>query len=247
MKRAWKGLRTNPVVIAVITWLVTLLIRSLFRSLRVSYVGREVPDRLIRAEGRRVMVAFWHGRLLMMPFVYPGVPWAIMVSRHADGEVISRVVERFGIRSVRGSASRGGAWALLGMVRASRKGCHLAITPDGPRGPREEVKTGTIELARLAGTPIIPIAFAASHGKFERSWDRLLVPYPFGRGVFVYGEPVVVSPTAGPEEMEKARAVLEEGLRQVTAVADAYVKGEQSSDRRPETGDGRQAMGDPRL
>jgi len=133
------------------------------------------------------------------------------------------------------------------MVRASRKGCHLAITPDGPRGPREEVKTGTIELARLAGTPIIPIAFAASHGKFERSWDRLLVPYPFGRGVFVYGEPVVVSPTAGPEEVEKARAVLEEGLRQVTAVADAYVKGEQSSDRRPETGDGRQAMGDPRL
>jgi len=152
-----------------------------------------------------------------------------MVSRHADGELISRVVERFGIRPVRGSASRGGAWALLGMVRASRKGCHLAITPDGPRGPREEVKTGTIELARLAGTPIIPIAFAASHGKFERSWDRLLVPYPFGRGVFVYGEPVVVSPTAGPEEVEKARDVLDERLRQVTAVADAYFKNQPSA------------------
>ncbi|MCI0483950.1 MAG: lysophospholipid acyltransferase family protein [candidate division NC10 bacterium] len=224
MKRAWKGLRTNPVVIALLTWLMALLIRSLFRSLRMSYVGWEVPDRLIRAEGRRVMGAFWHGRLLMMPFAYPEVPWAIMVSRHADGELISRVAERFGIRSVRGSARRGGAWALLGMVRASRRGCHLAITPDGPLGPREEVKTGTIELARLAGTPIIPVAFAASHGKFERSWDRLLVPYPFGRGVFVYGEPVVVPPTAGPEEMEKARTVLEEGLRQVTAVADAYFK-----------------------
>jgi lysophospholipid acyltransferase (LPLAT)-like uncharacterized protein len=229
MKRAWKGLRTNPVVIALLAWLVTLLIRSLFRSLRMTYVGREVPDRLIRAEGRRVMGAFWHGRLLMMPFAYPEVPWAIMVSRHADGELISRVAERFGIRSVRGSARRGGAWALLGMVRASRRGCHLAITPDGPLGPREEAKTGTIELARLAGTPIIPVAFAASHGKFERSWDRLLIPYPFGRGVFVYGKPIVVSPTAGPEEVEKARALLDERLRQVTAVADAYVKDQPSA------------------
>jgi len=224
VKRVWKGLRTNPVVVAVLTWLSVFLLRSLFRSLRMSHVGREVPDQLIRAEGRRVMAAFWHGRLLMMFFAYPEVSWAIMVSRHPDGEVISRVAERFGIRPVRGSARRGGAWALRGMVRASRRGYHLAITPDGPLGPREHVKTGTIELARLAGTPIIPVAFAASHGKFERSWDRLLIPYPFGRGVFVYGEPVVVSPTAGPEEVEKARAVLDERLRQVTAVADAHFK-----------------------
>ena len=229
MKRAWKDLRTNPVVIAVLTWLSAFLLRNLFRSLRMSYVGREVLDRLIRAEGRRVMAAFWHGRLLMMPFAHPEVSWAVMVSRHPDGEVISRVAERFGIRAVRGSARRGGAWALLGMVRASRRGYHLAITPDGPLGPREQVKTGTIELARLAGTPIIPVAFAASHGRFERSWDRLLIPYPFGRGVFVYGEPVVVSPTAGPEEVEKARGVLEEGLCQVTALADAYFKNQPSA------------------
>ena len=229
MKRAWKDLRTNPVVIAVLTWLSAFLLRNLFRSLRVSYVGREVLDRLIRAEGRQVMAAFWHGRLLMMPFAHPEVSWAVMVSRHPDGEVISRVAERFGIRPVRGSAREAGAWALLGMVRASRRGYHLAITPDGPLGPREHVKTGTIELARLAGTPIIPVAFASSHGRFERSWDRLLIPYPFGRGVFVYGEPVVVAPTAGPEEVEKARGVLEEGLRQVTALADAYFKNQPSA------------------
>lgn len=224
MKRAWKGLRTNPVVIAVLTWLVVCLLRGLYRSLRMSYVGREVLDALIRAEGKRVMATFWHGRLLMMPFAYGEGPWAIMVSRHPDAEVISRVAERLGIQPVRGSARRGGARALRGMVRASRRGYHLAITPDGPLGPREQVKSGTIELARLAGTPIIPIAFAASHGRFERSWDRLLIPYPFGRGVFVYGKPVVVAPTAGPDEVEKARALLEEGLRRVTAVADAYFK-----------------------
>jgi hypothetical protein len=200
------------------------LLRNLFRSLRMSYVGHEVLDRLIHVEGRRVMAAFWHGRLLMMPFAHPEVSWAVMVSRHPDGEVISQVAERFGIRAVRGSSREAGGVAVRGMVRASRRGYHLAITPDGPLGPREQVKTGTVELARLAGTPIIPVAFAASHGRFQRSWDRLLIPYPFGRGVFVYGEPVVVSPTAGPEEVEKARGILEERLRQVTALADVYFK-----------------------
>ena len=227
MERVWKRYRTHPVVLAVLTRLAAVLMRGLFRSLRVTYVGREVLDRLIQQEGKRVLVAFWHGRLLMMPFGpfgNPHVPWAIMVSRHPDGEYISRVAEHLGIYSVRGSARRGGPQALLGMVRASRRGYHLGITPDGPLGPREQVKRGTIELARLTDTPIIPVAFAASRGKFLRSWDRFLVPYPFGRGIFVCGEPILVSPKAGDDEVEKARAVLEERLHHLTASADAYVK-----------------------
>ncbi len=170
------------------------------------------------------MAAFWHGRLLMMPFAHPKVPWATMISRHPDGEYISRVAERFGIYPVRGSARRGGPAALLGMVRASRKGYHLAITPDGPLGPREKVKPGTIELARVAGTPIIPSAYAASRGRFLRTWDRFLIPYPFGRVVFVVGEPIEVSPDAAAEEIEKTRVLLEERLSHVTALADAYFK-----------------------
>lgn len=232
MKRGWKRYRTHPVVLGVLTWLAALLMRGLFRSLRMSYVGRETLDQLIREEGKRVLVAFWHGRLLMMPFGpfgNPHVPWSIMVSRHADGEYISRVAQRLGIHSVRGSARRGGPRAFLGMIRASRRGYHLAITPDGPIGPREEAKPGTVELARLARTPIIPVAFAASRGKFLRSWDRFLIPYPFARGVFVCGDPIVVSPTAGPDEVEKARDLLEERLHLVTAQADAYFKERRSA------------------
>ncbi|MFQ5533093.1 MAG: lysophospholipid acyltransferase family protein [Candidatus Methylomirabilales bacterium] len=227
MSRGWKRYRTHPVLLVGLTRMGAVLLRGLFRSLKVAYVGREVLDRFIREEGKRVLVAFWHGRLLMMPFGpfgNPQVPWAIMVSQHPDGEYISRVAECLGIYSVRGSARRGGPWALLGMVRASRKGYHLAITPDGPLGPREQVKPGSIELARLARTPIIPVAFAASRGRFLRTWDRFLIPYPFGRGVFVFGDPVVVPREAGPEDVEKAREALEEQLRQVTAQADAYFK-----------------------
>lgn len=232
VRRGWKRYRAHPVVLAVVPRLAAVLLRGLYRSLRITYVGREVIDRLIHSEGRRVLLSFWHGRLLMMllgPFGNPQVPWAIMVSRHPDGEYISRVSERFGVHAVRGSARRGGPWALLGMVRASRRGDHLAITPDGPVGPREQVRPGTIELARLAGTPIIPAAFAASRGKFLRTWDRFLIPYPFGRGVFAFGEPIVVSPKAGPEEMEKARVLLEERLRHITGVADACVKNQRSA------------------
>ncbi|MEE8152486.1 MAG: lysophospholipid acyltransferase family protein [candidate division NC10 bacterium] len=224
MGRGWKRYRAHPVVLGGLTRLAAGLMRGLFRSLRIAVVGREVIEPLIQMEGKQVIVAFWHGRLLMMPFAYPQVPWAIMISRHPDGEYITRVSERFGLHVVRGSARRGGPWALLGMVRAVRRGYHLAITPDGPLGPREQVKPGTIELARLVGTPILPTAFAASRGKFLRTWDRFLIPYPFGRVVFVIGEPVVVSPKADPEEMEKARVLLEERLRHVTALADAHVK-----------------------
>ncbi|MFQ5882152.1 MAG: lysophospholipid acyltransferase family protein [Candidatus Methylomirabilales bacterium] len=229
MRRGWKRYREHPLLLILLTRAGAVLLRCLFRSLRVASVGREVIDRLIQEEGRQVLAAFWHGRLLMMPFAYPRVPWAIMISRHPDGEYISRVAERFGSYTVRGSARRGGPWALLGMIRAFRKGYHLAITPDGPLGPRERVRPGTIELARLAGTPIIPVAFAASRGKFLRSWDRFLIPYPFGCGVFVYGDPVLVSPDASAEEVEKARMVLEERLHQVTARADGYFKDRRSA------------------
>lgn len=227
MGRRWKRYRAHPVVLGVLTRLAALLLGGLSRSLRFEYVGREVADRLIQAEGKRVVLAFWHGRFLMIPFGpfgVPEVPWATMVSWHPDGEYISRVVARFGIHPVRGSARRGGPRAFLGMIRALRRGYHLAITPDGPLGPREEVKPGTIELARLGAASIIPVGYAASRGKFLRTWDRFLIPYPFARVVFVCGEPIAVSPKAGPEEMEKARVVLEERLRHVTAQADAYFR-----------------------
>lgn len=220
--KPWKRYREHPLLLGLLPRVGTLLLRCLFRSLRVTYVGREILDRLIHEEGRQVVAAFWHGRLLMMPLAYPKIPWAIMVSRHPDGEYITRVAERFGIRVIRGSTRRGGRSAFFGMVRAYRQGCHLAITPDGPTGPKEEVKRGTIDLARLTGAPIVPAAFGASRGKFLRSWDRFLIPYPFSRMVFVCGEPIWLRSDASPEDLEKARVLLEERLRQVTAAADAY-------------------------
>jgi lysophospholipid acyltransferase (LPLAT)-like uncharacterized protein len=115
-----------------------------------------------------MIVAFWHGRQLMMPFAYRGKKISILISRHRDGELIARTVGRFGFHAARGSTTRGGAAALMHLARSARAGDDLAVTPDGPRGPRQAVQLGVVELAKLTGRPIIPLAFGASKKKFFR-------------------------------------------------------------------------------
>ncbi len=112
--------------------------------------------------GRPVIIAFWHSRQIMMPLCYGGSRLAILISRHRDGELIHRIVRRFGFDTVRGSTTRGGAQALRQLVRLGRSGADLAVTPDGPKGPRCVAQAGVVELAKLTGLPIVPLTFSAS-------------------------------------------------------------------------------------
>jgi len=116
--------------------------------------------------GRPVIIAFWHCRQIMMPLCYGGSRLSILISEHRDGELIHRIVRRFGFDTVRGSTTRGGARALRQMMRLGRSGADLAVTPDGPRGPRCVAQPGVVELAKLTGLPIIPLTFAASKKNF---------------------------------------------------------------------------------
>lgn len=115
-------------------------------------------------EKRNVVIAFWHGRQLMMPLVYRGNGASILISMHEDGEIISRTMRYFGFNSIRGSTSRRGTLALLKMINLSKNKNpqDLVITPDGPRGPRYTLQKGVIEIARLTRMPIFPLAFSAS-------------------------------------------------------------------------------------
>jgi lysophospholipid acyltransferase (LPLAT)-like uncharacterized protein len=156
--------------------------------------------------------AFWHSSLLMASFFYRhrGIVGLISLSR--DGEILARVLEPLGYVLVRGSTSRGRLQALRGLVRRLAEGRDVALAPDGPRGPREIVQPGIIELARLTGKRIVPFVFDCSHKKRLRSWDRLIVPMPFSKGVVAFEEPVGVGRGAGREEMEAQRSLLEERL-----------------------------------
>jgi lysophospholipid acyltransferase (LPLAT)-like uncharacterized protein len=141
------------------------------------------------------------------------------VSRSKDGEWTARLFTKLGAETVRGSTSRGGATALRGLVRAAKEGKDLAITPDGPRGPAERVQPGAVALARLSGRPLLPVAFACRPCLRAGSWDRMIVPLPFGRGLFEYGEALWVPRDADAEASEKARLELERRITEATESA----------------------------
>ncbi|HEV8200061.1 MAG TPA: lysophospholipid acyltransferase family protein [Candidatus Polarisedimenticolia bacterium] len=212
-------------------WLPVLasgLIRTLRRTLRLTWENDGVVRELHRA-GRPYVHAFFHDQLLLMTYSYLGQSYgrtlAVLSSRHRDGEYVSRTLERFGHLMVRGSTGRGGAAALVEMIRHLRAGRDAAFATDGPRGPRHRVQVGVVEAARLGRAPIVPVAFAASRGSRLRSWDRFFVPQPFARGVFVYGDPISVEARADRDTMERIRADLERILEDLTARAEARAAG----------------------
>jgi hypothetical protein len=150
-------------------------IRLLGRTLRIKTEGTEQVDELYR-KGRHLIIAFWHGRQLMMPLAYRGTGAHVLISQHRDGELIHRIVSRFGFRSVRGSTTRGGAAALRDLIRLGQSGVDLVITPDGPKGPSRVAQIGAVQLARATGLPIVPLAFSCSKKNSSRagigSWSR---------------------------------------------------------------------------
>jgi len=158
-------------------------IRLLGRALGVRSEGVEAVDELYR-QGKRIIIAFWHSRQLMMPLAYRGREAYVLISQHRDGELIHRVARRFGFRSVRGSTTRGGVAALRRLIELGRAGADLVITPDGPKGPRQVVQKGVIQLAKATGLPIVPLAFGCSKkNSFTvgiASWSRI----PLAAGCF---------------------------------------------------------------
>lgn len=206
--------------------LLVVLIRLIYATMRITVVGREIlPGFAARGEG--YVAAFWHARIIMIPFMYPGKALHILVSRHRDGEIIANILKRFGFHLVRGSSAKkssskkysakGGGDALREMMRLLRSDQDLGIAADGPRGPAEVLKPGAAQLGRLSGKPVIPIAFSASLSIRSTSWDRFMFPLPFARGVFVVGEPVRYEKG---EDMEDYRLRIENALKEATVKAD---------------------------
>jgi lysophospholipid acyltransferase (LPLAT)-like uncharacterized protein len=200
-------------------FLASATLRALGRTLRLRLVDAE--DLFARwRRGERVIVAFWHDRLLVMPLFARGVPVCVLVSQHRDGEIATRALAAWGIHMVRGSATRGAVSGFLRLVQAFRTGYNLAVIPDGPRGPRHRAKPGVIRLAKATGAPIFPVSYAASRSLRLGSWDRLMIPWPFARVTVMVGEPLLVARAAEDGELEDGRRALEERLRALGRMAE---------------------------
>jgi lysophospholipid acyltransferase (LPLAT)-like uncharacterized protein len=204
------------------------LVRLIGLTWRVRVVGDEHVEGYWR-EGRPVIYIVWHGRILLVPWLTRRLRRTrgvraprVLASRSRDGELVARYVRHFGLSVIRGSSSRGGGAALRALVASIRDGVDVAVVPDGPRGPREQLQPGVAALAALTGAPVVPLAIAAQPARRLSSWDRFLVPLPFARCVLAFGPAITLDASADREASAK---VLEGALAEVTARADALACG----------------------
>jgi lysophospholipid acyltransferase (LPLAT)-like uncharacterized protein len=169
--------------------------------------------------GQPAVFAFWHERLPLMPALWMlarrrgdrrTLRARVLVSRHADGRFIGALIRSFGVDLVHGSTSRGGASGLRAMLVSLQAGSHVVITPDGPRGPRRQAAPGVANLAALSGAPVLPCSAQTSRRRVLRSWDRMVIPLPLGRGVIVCQPPIFVARGAAEAALGAIAAALSE-------------------------------------
>ena len=204
-------------------WLIHLYIRFVYWTSRWTVEGEAVP-RGLRDAGRPFILAFWHGRLLMIPMAWQNLaPMHMLISGHRDGRIIADAVRYFGVDSIAGSSNQGGMGALRAMIRHVKEGDCVGITPDGPNGPAMRATSGIVIAAKISRAPIIPITYATRWRWVLGTWDRFHLPLPWSRGVFLWGEPIVVPPNLDDSEIENWRWRIEERMIAQTAEADRRV------------------------
>ncbi len=201
------------------------IVTNLLRSGRQELIhGREWERDILLAHEPAVFV-LWHGRLLPCSYRYRNEGLATLITRNRDGDYITGMIESWGYHVIRGSSSRGGSEALREIVRLLKRGGSVALTPDGPRGPRQKMKLGPIQAARLANVPIVPVSASAASAWYFGSWDRFLVPKPFTRIPVAFGPPLMVDPATPAEELDRYALQAEESLNEITRMVDEAARG----------------------
>lgn len=186
--------------------------RALNFTLRVRHVrARNIDD------SPRYILAFWHECILQSLHSRWRKPTTAVISRSKDGEIVARVLHLFGAETARGSSTRGGEVALREVLRDVRAGKNIALTPDGPKGPRRVVKDGVVYIAQVSGLPVVPFYFTSKRKKRLRSWDQQIVPIPFSKAIFLYGEPMLV-PRHG--DVEEWRLTIERAMNDLADEAE---------------------------
>jgi lysophospholipid acyltransferase (LPLAT)-like uncharacterized protein len=212
----------HPWLIRLASWLGACTVRLLLATLRYRVVSADGRSHPVDPEDERFIYALWHESLLA-PTARAGPKLNVLISLHADGEIIAGICRAMGIGVIRGSTNRRGGGALLEMLHRSRE-AHLAITTDGPRGPRRRVQVGALYVASRTGLPIVPIGVGFSRAWRAASWDRFAVPWPFSRIHGVVGPPIHVPSELGRDGLEQYRQLVEAQLLGVTAAAEAWAE-----------------------
>ncbi len=173
-----------------------------------------------------VIYAIPHSRLSMLAYSHRDRHPQVLISSSRDGIFMTAIAQAMGLGTVAGSSSRGGAAALREMVRRSARGLDIAITVDGPRGPRGRVKPGILALAAMTGAPVLPVSAAAAPRKIFRSWDKTVLPLPFSRVLVRHGEPLWLARDADEAGRDAFRLEIERALQTLTDDLDRRLSAE---------------------
>lgn len=204
----------KKIAIYVLPILISVAARLVYATCKVRVHGAEHREATLDS-GKTVIASFWHYSLLGMFYQLRKESAVLMVSSSDDGEYISRLVENFGFKTVRGSRNKKGVQALKDLIKAARRGENTALVTDGSQGPERVAQPGAILIASMTGTPIVPMAWSASRYATIRSWDRTAFPKLFATIDVVYGEPLEVPPGLKGEGIESYRLELEERLNRL--------------------------------
>jgi lysophospholipid acyltransferase (LPLAT)-like uncharacterized protein len=197
------------------------IVRAWSRTLRMRWLGDGIRlEDGIPANASNGIYVFWHQRMLALAGVFRNSGFRVIISEHGDGEMIARIIARLGMRPVRGSATRGGARAVLEILREEQDHVRIAITPDGPQGPRYYFHEGPVYIASRTGLAIHPIAVAFQRYRELPTWDGFILPLPFSPALVRVGDPISIPADLDREGMEAARKMLESTLKGLTESTD---------------------------
>lgn len=200
----------------------SFLVRFIGWTTKISFVNQHFEEELKR-KGIRIIYTFWHNRMFLICYFYRHRGIKVLVSPSRDGEYTTRIIERLGYQTLRGSSFSEGRRALSQMIEAVKGGHDAGFTPDGPRGPKYEAKPGVVLLAQKTGAAILPLVCNVKRKKVFKSWDDFILPFPFNRAVFVYGTPIFVPENVRGGEIREIQKRLNQSLNEVVKQAEEHV------------------------
>jgi lysophospholipid acyltransferase (LPLAT)-like uncharacterized protein len=218
------------ILLWLVSWASYLAISLIGPTLRYSISWEEPPEQPGATHEKPVIYSFWHRAVFAGAWQWRKAGAAVMVSRSFDGEFIARTIEKLGFTAVRGSSSRGGAKALLGLRNQLEQGNPVVFTIDGPRGPKFVAKLGPVLLARASAVPMAAFYVALSNAWVLNTWDALMIPKPFSKALVRFSAKMRVPSTANDAQMTELHAKLQAALERVTRFAEEHVARVGSSD-----------------
>ena len=200
----------------IIGFLFYLITKIIFLSIRWKFYNEDQKSNIFNVDNQYIFCC-WHNRLFLGPHLLPRNRIInALQSSHSDGMITSIAFKYLGMNVILGSSMKGGMQAFRKMVKCIQNGESIAITPDGPKGPKESVKEGIIKLAQITGAPIVPLVWTTKKFKLIDSWDHFVIPFPFSKGIYTFGKPIYIDKKISENDFEILRLEVENEIKRLT-------------------------------